>query len=76
MLTKCWITVEIFIVRRLQDACMWPKPKLPVEKTAQGPVAINEEVDGCIEEHHRHRVIEKSQHKYGVDPVRSAAHKD
>lgn len=49
---------------------------LPINATTQGPVAINEEVDGSKQEHHCDRIIKESQHKDGVNAIRSAAHKE
>lgn len=48
---------------------------LPINATTQGPVAIDEEVDSSKQEHHCDRIIEESQHKDGVNAIRSAAHK-
>lgn len=48
---------------------------LPIKATAKGPVAINEEVDSSKQEHHCYRIVEESQHKDGVNAIRSAAHK-
>lgn len=48
---------------------------LPINATAQGPVTIDEEVDSSKQEHHGDWIIEESQHKDGVNAIRSAANK-
>lgn len=48
---------------------------LPINAATQGPVTINEEVHSCKQQHHGHWIIKESQHKDGVDAIRSAAHK-
>lgn len=49
---------------------------LPEDTTAHSPVSIHEEIDGCKQQHHRHWVIEETQHKDGVDSIGGAAHKE
>lgn len=49
---------------------------LPVKAAAQSPVSIHEEVDSCKQQHHGHWIIKETQHKDGVDPIRSTAHKE
>lgn len=39
-------------------------------------MSVHEEVDGCKQQHHGHRVVEETQHKDGVDPIRCTAHKE
>lgn len=51
-------------------------PDLPVKAAAQSPVSVHEEVDGCKQQHHGHRVVKETQHKDGVDPIRGTAHKE
>lgn len=48
---------------------------LPVKAAAQCPVSINEEVYSCKQQHHGHWIVKETQHKDGVDAIRSAAHK-
>ncbi len=59
-------------------SCIMPLkgPHLPVNATAQGPVPIHEEVDCCKQQHHGHWIVKETQHKDGVDPIRSTAHKE
>ena len=46
---------------------------IPVDKAAQAPSVMNEEVNSRIEQQHRQRVIEQPQEENGVDTVGSAA---
>ena len=56
--------------------CVLRSPHLPVKAAAQSPVSIHKEVDGCKQQHHGHWIIKETQHKDGVDPIRSTAHKE
>lgn len=51
------------------------KIHLPINAATQGPVTIDEKVHSCKQQHHGHWIIKESQHKDGVDAIRSAAHK-
>lgn len=55
---------------------MHQSPHLPVNAAAQGPVTIQEEVDGHKQQHHGNGVIEQTQHKDGVDAVGGTAHEE
>lgn len=47
---------------------------LPIKGTAQGPVSIHEEIDGCKQKHHGHRIVKETKHKDGVDPIWGTTH--
>lgn len=49
---------------------------LPIKATAQSPVSIHEEVDGCKQKHHGHRIVKETKHKDGVDPIRGTTHEE
>lgn len=49
---------------------------LPVNAAAKCPVSIYKEVDSCKQQHHGHWVIEQTEHKDGMDPIRSTTHKE
>lgn len=51
-------------------------PHLPVNTAAQCPVPISEEVYSGKQQHHGHRIIKETQHKDGVNAIRSATHKE
>lgn len=51
-------------------------PHLPVKAAAKCPVSINKEVYSCKQQHHGHWIVKETQHKDGVDAVRSTAHKE
>lgn len=51
-------------------------PRLPVQAAAKCPVSINKEVYSCKQQHHGHWIVKETQHKDGVDAVRSTAHKE
>ena len=48
---------------------------LPEESRARDPAVLKEEVDSCIEEEHRQRIVKETKDKDGVNPVCSAAKK-